>query len=147
MSPRPVDIAVNDVERQRMIDLLTQTWPNGPRARIWTDVLADLDHGYANIAYTRLRDRARSVSIAEFRDEYRAVRAERLPPEPPCQHCDGTGWVTVLTAVGGDAKRGAVPCPACPAGAARQRVHREILEQSARRHPSRPVADVQTELL
>lgn len=71
---------------QRCID----SWPSGPKAYIWRDVLLDLDADYAAVAYrTLVRSAERAPNTGQFMTHYRAVQP---PPALP-------GWAPPANAI------------------------------------------------
>lgn len=146
---------MNEVERAKLVELLTATWPTGPRARIWSDAVEQLDHGHAHSAYRRMRDTVSRGSVADLLTLYRVVvdeahaayRYQRLP----CEHCDDTGWVTVRSLVVNDGTdrrreyRQCAPCDHCDEGRARIAVQRAIDDARAR-HPTARAVNSQSEL-
>jgi len=90
---------MNGNDTAMLVNLIVATWPTGPKGYIWTDVLAELDHGPALEAYRNLRDDSeRAPSVARFKAEYRARQASTQPATVPdrCELCDGTGWIECL---------------------------------------------------
>lgn len=70
-------------ERQRLVDLLTQTWPSGVKARIWHDALAGLEYSPALDAYNRARTTASRLAVADYLELYRTASRRLEPPPRP----------------------------------------------------------------
>src|SRR3954454_7315954 len=88
---------MNTEDTARLVNLLVATWPGGPKAYVWTQALEALDAAAANRAYVRLRDTAKSITIAGFREVYDSASrpapgGRRLDPYESCEHCQGSGW-------------------------------------------------------
>lgn len=70
-----------------LVERIVQTWPAGPRGRIWTEALSELEHVTALGVYEYLRDHdERPPSIARFLETYRSVT-----PDYGWQTPDDTG--------------------------------------------------------
>jgi hypothetical protein len=88
---------MNADDAARLVNLLVATWPGGPKAYVWTQALEALDAPAANRAYARLRDTAKSITVAGFREVYDtasrpAPGGRRYEPTAGCVHCGGTGF-------------------------------------------------------
>ena len=58
---------MNSAELAHLVERIVQTWPTGPRGRIWTEALASLDHEVALGVYEHLRDHdEKAPSVARF---------------------------------------------------------------------------------
>lgn len=137
---------MNDPERTKLIDLMTQTWQlTGPKPAIWVDVLTSLDHAIAYRAYLRMRDTVTRASVADFLRLYRDVQNEVNPQRVACARCHGSGWITCQRA--GYAR----PCDRCDEGKIAQRWWLNYVDERERnaREQQREIAtlDVQDELL
>lgn len=83
-----------------LVELIVQTWPHGPRGRIWTDALGDLEHTHALAVYRQLRNADETApTIARFLRIYRDVdQPTTTPTTRPANHgehcptCRGSGW-------------------------------------------------------
>jgi len=65
-------------ETAHLVERIVQTWPTGPRGRIWTEALEPLDAGRAGTAYARLRaSEEHPPSIARFMAVYRSLDTAR----------------------------------------------------------------------
>lgn len=65
-------------ETAHLVERIVQTWPTGPRGRIWTETLEDLDAGRAGTAYVRLRNECEQPpSPGRFMAVYRSLDTER----------------------------------------------------------------------
>lgn len=66
---------MNQAETAHLVERIVQTWPNGPKGRIWTEALSELpDPGRAGTAYVRLRNECEHPpTIARFLAVYRSL--------------------------------------------------------------------------
>lgn len=65
-------------ETAHLVDKIVQTWPTGPKGRIWTEVLGPLEARPADAAYRQLRDtETRPPTVGRFLEEYRHLTRPR----------------------------------------------------------------------
>lgn len=90
---------MNAADAAHLVERIVQTWPSGPRGRIWTEAFADLDAGTAGSAYVRMRndhDSDRPPSIGQFMAMYRSLKTKHNTDADPehCPSCGRDGAVT-----------------------------------------------------
>lgn len=76
---------MNQTETAHLVERIIQTWPTGPKGRIWTEVLNELpDTERANIAYIKLRaESEHAPTCARFLAMYHATApSPEFWPEP-----------------------------------------------------------------
>jgi hypothetical protein len=73
---------MTDDEARAMATRFIDTWPTGPKAYVWRDILQDLDHQTATHTYRTLtRDSKHAPTPGHFHDVYRAHQRALTPPD------------------------------------------------------------------
>jgi hypothetical protein len=90
---------VTEDQLARIVNNIVQTWPSGPRARIWTAALRALDAADAFAVYAQLRDTlTRTALVGDFLALYNARRSRAEPRPDPTLDLDAprvpgdVGW-------------------------------------------------------
>lgn len=85
---------MTDDEARKLATRMIDSWPNGPKAYVWRDILLPLDAARAAEAYRRLLtgDNGRPRTPGQFADEYAALRPIDTGSRP--------GYLSVTNPVG-----------------------------------------------
>lgn len=134
---------MNTQECASLVERIIQTWPTGPRGRIWTELLTDLEPGTAGTAYIRLRNEhqgEKPPSTGTFMRTYRSLRTPANDPiTDDCPDCSGTGWISSPPIEpGGTGYQTVHPC-GCRAGNQAERISQKI-DEHRRHHRQGPYA-------
>jgi len=64
---------MNSDDCSHLVNVITATWPTGPKAYVWTQTIARLDASLATQAYAYLRDHEARITIADYLEQYRRL--------------------------------------------------------------------------
>lgn len=115
----------------KLVELITGTWPSGPKGHVWSRVVASLDPpAAAHQAWRNLARTEQKITVAQFVAEHNrlVLASDHSSPLADCVHCEH-GWRQVHEEHGGHIYDACEPC-SCPAGRAHVDTHQRILDDN-----------------